>query len=258
MNNLILNKFLHNGKPVEDGPVWGMTRMIHGSMRFRWNEINENRNSFLAHFCGTEKNPAAVELIHSKIIYDIDSADEVFQKQGDGIITRDRKIVPVVTVADCVPLFIYDVHSGSFGALHSGWKGTGIVGEAIEILKNKYGSTNEDICVSIGPHIGACCYDIDSNRADYFTRNFGPSCVKRIDDNSFSLSLTEANLEVLRKAGIPCGNIMIHDPCTCCHKENEEFKFGSFRRQTMGLPEDMPLEEKLRKFTVQAAFTCWK
>lgn len=254
---MIVEKFNFRGKSVEDGPCWGMTNLSMGSMRFRWNEINENRVSFLKKLCGEIKMPAAVELIHSKIVYDIDLPEQLYMKQGDGIVTRNRNVVPVVTVADCMPLYIYDTKSKSFGVLHSGWKGTGIVGEAIKIIEEKYSSKPEDICVAIGPHIGSCCYNINGERAEYFKNNFCEECVEKIDGDEYSLSLTKANLAVLKKCGIPEGNIKIMDECTCCHKENGEFKFGSFRRQTLHLPSDMPLEERLTKFTVQAAFVKW-
>lgn len=262
MKDLIIKKFIYGGNSV-DGPSWGMTTIFHGSMRYRHNEINENRISFLDELCseknngGVKKAAAGLELIHSKKIYDIENSLEVQNMQGDGIITRNKKLIPVVTVADCVPIFICDLNSGTFGALHSGWKGTGIVGEAIAIIEKKYGSSPKDICVAIGPHIGDCCYNIDKERAGYFCDNFGTECVRKIDGDNWALSLTKANLAVLDRAGIPHENIVVHDPCTCCHRENGEFKFGSFRRQTLGLPSDMPLEEKMLKFTVQAAFVKW-
>ena len=257
-SRMILERFNFNGRNLDEGPVWGMTDFSMGTMRFRWNETNKSRISFLKDLCGNNGTPASLELIHSKIVYDIEDAVEVHLKQGDGIITRNKAIVPVVTVADCMPLYIYDTKSGTFGALHSGWKGTGIVGEAIKIIEEKYCSKPEDICVAIGPHIGSCCYNITGDRANYFMENFCEDCVEKIGSNEYSLSLTKANLAVLKKCGIPEGNIRVMDECTCCHKENDEYKFGSFRRQTLSLPSDMPLEEKLTKFTVQAAFVKWQ
>lgn len=254
----IVRHFVNNGKDVDHGPVWGITSIAMGTMRFRWNETNENRISFLKNLCGDDKKAAALELIHSKIVYDISDSGEVHLKQGDGIITQNKKLVPVVTVADCVPLYVYDTKSGTFGALHSGWKGTGIVGEAISMIEKKHGSSPEDICVAIGPHIGDCCYNITKERAEYFCDNFGSACVKKIDDDNWALSLTKANLSVLDKCGIPDANIAVYDPCTCCHTDKGTHLFGSFRRQTLGLPAGMPLEERMLKFTVQAAFCMWE
>lgn len=254
---MILEKFKHNGKDIDNGPSWGISDFSMGTMRFRWNEINENRNSFIKEICGAKKNAAAIELIHSKIVYDIKNIDEIYLKQGDGIITTNKDIIPIVTVADCMPLYIYDVNSGIFGALHSGWKGTGIIGEAIKIIRDKYYSKPEDICVAIGPHIGPCCYTITKDRAEYFSKNFCSDCVEKLSEDVYSLSLLKANFSVLKQFNVPIENVKILEKCTCCFKENEKYKFGSFRRQTSSLSDSMALEEKLTKFTVQAAFVKW-
>lgn len=253
MNNVISGKFVFDSQELVSGPSWCMTLIGAGSMRFRWNETNDNRNSFLKSIAGT-KSIAQLELIHSKIVYDVEDASELDHKQGDGIITRNRNLLPVVTVADCMPVFVYDTKSSAFGVLHSGWKGTGISQVCIEHLMEKYGSSPSDICVVIGPHIEKCCYNIQKERADYFSENFTPDCVQKIGDNEYSLSLTKANLAVLERCAIPENNILVVDECTCCHKENGNFKYGSFRRQTLPLPDSMSLEEKSKLFTVQAAF----
>ena len=88
----------------------------------------------------------------------------------------------------------------------------------------------------------------------YFAENFGSECVSFIDGNKYSLSLADANLFLLKKIGIPDGNVFVSKECTCCFKENGAFKYGSFRRQTSSLPQDLPLEEKQKHFTVQTAF----
>lgn len=259
---MLLEKFIYKGSFVDDGPVFGMTDFSMGSMRFRWNENNLNRNTFLKNLCGKDKEPAALELIHSKIVFDIKDSSELNLKQGDGIITRNKNLVPVVTVADCVPIFIFDVLSKTFGALHSGWKGTGIVGQAIEILEKKYSSKPSDICVAIGPHIGSCCYSVTEERAKYFSENFSSDCVEKISDDKYSLSLTKANLAVLKKHSIPEDNIKVIDDCTCCCKKEGKNVYGSFRRQTMNAGGNRPHgdkspEELSKMFTVQAAFVKW-
>ncbi len=260
--------FYFDGKPIESAG-WGMTLLSAGSMRFRWNEINERRANFLEELesdffysDSCKKAFVPLELIHSKIVYDINAAGDTKNKTGDGMITKNRFLIPVVTVADCMPLFLYDRETGVFGAFHSGWKGTGIIGEGIKFAGEKYGSKPENICVAIGPHIGDCCYKIDESRAEYFTENFGESCVKksaapdkRNPELKYDLSLTEANLFVLKKSGIPNENIVVTEDCTCCTTfKNNKNVFGSFRRQAAFLPAEISADERSRSMTVQAAF----
>lgn len=252
--NFLTGNFFYNGKPLTSAPLWGMSVLESGNMRFRWNETNSVREKFFSLICAEKRKALQPELIHSKTIYEVSSADEIFKKKGDGILTSNKFIVPAVTVADCMPVFVYDKNSNVFGVLHSGWKGTGIAAEAFYMLNKKYGSKPDDLCFILGPHINSCCYSIDKSRAEYFSENFGSCCVSSIDGNKYSLSLTDANLYLLRKIGIPDGNIFVSKECTCCFKENGAFKYGSFRRQTSSLPQDLPLEEKQKHFTVQAAF----
>lgn len=245
-------KFYFRGRPVEDGPSYGMTLKAAGSMRFRWNERNVNRENFLAELAGIERRTVAVELIHSQNVFAVDSPDELELMQGDGIITVNRELVPVVTVADCMPIFIFDPVTGVFGTLHSGWKGTGIVGNAIRLAEKKYGSRPEDFCVVMGPHIHECCYLVDEERAKYFRVNFTPDCVEEEKTGGYRLSLARANLSVLREIGVDEDSIVSYSDCTCCNP-----LFGSFRRETANLPPGMDMEERQRHFTVQAAWVRW-
>lgn len=178
LTEYVMLPFYHDGKPTADNlPRWGMTLRAAGSMRFRWDETNENRNHVLEKICGEQLMPVPLELIHSQTVYCAKKADDTKNLTGDGIITSNRNLLPVVTVADCLPIFLCDAQSGAFGVLHSGWKGTGIVAVAINLMHEKYGALPENILVAIGPHIRDCCYEVDSERASYFRKNFCEDCV---------------------------------------------------------------------------------
>ena len=256
--------FYKNGKPFFENspcdelypvPLWGMSLLAAGSMRFRWNEENLRRDSFLQKLAENKyaMNSAAkkivpLELIHSKIVYDLKSGGETFKKQGDGMIARAENLIPVVTVADCVPIYFYDTESRAFGIVHSGWKGTGIIADAISLAQKNYGANEKNILVAIGAHIKDCCYAVDEARAKFFADEFGADCVKKIngqDGEKFMLSLERANLAVLEKIGVLEENIVVAKNCTCC-----ESSFGSFRREAAPLD----IADKSRAFTVQAAF----
>ncbi|MDP3176348.1 MAG: laccase domain-containing protein, partial [Spirochaetaceae bacterium] len=87
---------------------------------------------------------------------------------ADGLLFFDESLVASVTVADCMPIWLLDGDSGAFGVLHSGWKGTGILAEALRDLGESYGSRPSAISVILGPAIGSCCYDVDEGRAAAF------------------------------------------------------------------------------------------
>lgn len=268
MNNYITFPFYRNGKPLLNVntannasiyPTCGMTVRSAGSMRFRWNEKNPVRQKMLSAIArdfGENKTFVPVQLDHTHIVYDVSDALDTDQKIGDGIITTNQKLIPTVTVADCVPIFLYaPVKNGPdvFGIVHSGWKGTGIVSDAIKIGVEKYGALAEDFSVVIGPHIHDCCYIVNEERAQFFMDNFTEECVRPLEDGAkvdwntgggklYRLSLAKANLACLKKIGVPDDNIYVHTDCTSCNDI-----YGSNRRETKisGRPD---------AFTVQAAF----
>lgn len=271
--------FFYNGTPLlgKGHPRWGMTLLAAGSMRFRWNETNEARERVLGTILGSVHEPArpenctnsstaengsrtiryaAVELIHSQTVVAAEKAGDTAHVKADGIITKNPLLVPTITVADCVPIFLYDVQTGAFGVLHSGWKGTGIVSNGIAEMRRLYGSRPEHICAAIGPHINSCCYAVDKARADYFRTNFGNECItERTGEHSYRLSLTNANLRLMSRCGIRDENSIVADDCTCCAKfASNRPVFGSFRRQAAFLPTEITPDERSRRMTVQAAF----
>ena len=259
----VLFPFYKNDSILENAPVCGMSLKKAGSMRFRWAETNDNRKAFFDCLTKNENNncvcPMPVELIHSQIVYDFKNENDNYQKTGDGIITTNKKLMPTITVADCVPIYFYDEKTGVFGIVHSGWKGTGIIKNALELAEKNYNAHAEDFSVIIGPHIHSCCYIVNQERAEYFASNFTERCVEPLEENGtcycggkglpitwnngsgklYRLSLEEANLAVLKKIGVKEKNISLYTDCTCCNEI-----FGSNRRQTAYGQE----------FCVQAAF----
>ena len=213
-----------------------------GTMRFKWDEDNQGRKNYFSNLY-PEKKVIDIELCHSKKIVQVETQSDIDQIQknqvlADGIITKNTDFIPVVTVADCMSIFVFDDKSLTFGVLHSGWKGTGISEEAINIiLKNNPDSKPENLHFILGPHIKNCCYQVDKEREEYFSKNFTPDCITKIDGKIY-LSLEKANLFVLEKNGIPKKNIVSYSECTCCTKLSDknnspsnQFKYGSFRRQ---------------------------
>lgn len=244
---------------------WGLTLRKAGSMRFRWNETNPCRQKNFSKLLSDSNHIVVpVQLDHTKIVYDIKSPEDTKGKIGDGLITKNPLFVPTITIADCMPIFLFDPVTKVFGIVHSGWKGTGIVSEAIKLAEQNYGAKPQDFQVVLGPHIHDCCYIVDKTRADYFASEFTPECVEPLDlENTsgsdakklpsfvwnngngplFRLSLEKANLAVLEKCGVRNDNITICEDCTACAPGEI---FGSNRRETATKGKD--------NFTIMAGF----
>lgn len=278
---LYFNFYKNNQKLIstqtENVPVGAMTLKKAGSMRFRWNETNTVRNDYMS-VIEKESGKAfvPVELIHSHIVYTISHSADTHFLQGDGLITKNKLLIPTVTVADCMPIYLFDSVSKVFGIVHSGWKGTGIAVDAMKKAGIYYGSKIEDFCVILGPHIESCCYIVNEERAQFFAENFTTECVTPLEEGGscyaggrglavtwnngngklYRLSLEKANLAALLKAGVKEENITVIKECTCCNEV-----FGSNRRETAEYDSMTAAAEnggkvidKTQCFTVQAAY----
>lgn len=158
---------------------------------------------------------------HTKIVRAM-SKDDAPGEIGDGLLSRDAGTVLGVTVADCMPIFLYDPVQKVKGVLHSGWKGTGIIAEALTLLQREFGTQTRDLLVTLGPSIGPCCYNVPQERAEAFRDDFGNGAAL-LRDGTWYLDLAEANLGILRTAGVEKVNIV--RACTFC-----DSRFSSYRR----------------------------
>lgn len=148
---------------------------------------------------------------------------------GDGLVTDDDRVVLSVTVADCLPIFLFD-ESGSVRALvHSGWRGTGIAANAVEEMVNRYGAVRERIGALIGPGICGRCYEVGPDVFEHFRTTWGTGCV-RVEGSpqwQYYVDLAAANEVLLQEAGVT--DIRRSNACTM-----EDPRFSSYRRDGAG------------------------
>jgi hypothetical protein len=145
----------------------------------------------------------------------------------DGIVlgpaAASGRFAAAVTVADCMPIWILDRRSGAYGVLHSGWKGTGILSNAVHGLSTRYATPPSEISVILGPAIGSCCYEVPAERALAYEREFGAAAVDRSGPRP-RIDIRAANLALALTLGV--GSLLSADACTSC-----EAPLGSYRRE---------------------------
>ncbi len=186
---------------------------------------NTRRNLLYSYLHISGKHVCSLKQIHSKKIFIAEKAENMM-READGFITDNRQLLLSVTVADCLPIYLSDPVRGVFGILHSGWRGTGILENAVELLKSRFSCSLGNVHILLGPAIGPCCYSVDESRAQYFIKNWGEKTVRECGKRWY-VDLQQANLEILRGHGIE--NISRVSACTSCSPD-----FGSFRRQGPG------------------------
>ncbi|MFP4372784.1 MAG: polyphenol oxidase family protein [Spirochaetaceae bacterium] len=142
---------------------------------------------------------------------------------ADGLLTNDRRLALGVTVADCMPIFLHDPGTGAFAALHSGWRGTGIVSDAVRLMESRYGVAAENIEALLGPSIRSCCYRVDESRAALFRDLWGERALVWREDGPY-LDLVRPNIDLLEAHGVR--RVSVAQECTGCTST-----LGSFRRE---------------------------
>lgn len=146
-------------------------------------------------------------------------------EDGDGFVTDSPGVMPIIRVADCVPVLLLgekaDV-SPVIGAVHAGWRGTvcGIVGEAVRKMVS-LGCVRESIRIAIGTHIKPCCYEVDDpfyeavaaqQSADFAARHIRPS----EKAGKHQADLAGMNIEILAGEGVKRERIDVSPYCTAC------------------------------------------
>lgn len=145
----------------------------------------------------------------------------------DGFVTGTPGVIPIIRVADCVPILLAGLRDDGcpvVSAVHAGWRGTvsGITAEAVRKM-TELGAETETIRAAIGPHIGLCCFEVgedfvtavtDIRRKDFAEHHIIPS-PKNIP-GKFHADLTGMNREILMSAGVMPEHIDICESCTMC------------------------------------------
>ncbi len=58
----------------------------------------------------------------------------------DGLTTKEKGVLLMIKVADCIPVFLYDPASPAISLIHAGWRGTanGIIAQGIGAMRNVF------------------------------------------------------------------------------------------------------------------------
>ncbi len=182
----------------------------------------ENRKEFFASLGFEESSVARGEQVHGDNVCIAETARTF--PATDSLVTHRSDLLLVISVADCVPVLIFDRRLKIAAAVHSGWKGTvrNIAGKTVNFLRNELNSKPDDVVAFIGPSAGACCYEVGEDVAGHFSKEILRPTER---PGKFKLDLKLATSSQLAASGIPMDNIEISEHCTIC-----EANFHSFRR----------------------------
>jgi len=82
--------------------------------------------------------------------------------EADAAVCRAPGVAVAVVTADCVPILLATPGARVVAAVHAGWRGlaAGVVEAALAALAAE-GARRGELVAAIGPHVGACCYEVD-------------------------------------------------------------------------------------------------
>jgi len=145
----------------------------------------------------------------------------------DGLVSNlEFPLILSLSVADCVPICIYDSVTNNYGLIHSGWRGTAekISNEAIKIMIDR-GSKAQNIKVYLGPSISQKKYEVDEDVILFFSdKNY------KFHEKKFLLDIKSQIKDDLLNMGIENKNISSSSVCTYSNLD-----FPSYRRDGVGV-----------------------
>ena len=139
----------------------------------------------------------------------------------DALVTQVPGICPMILVADCVPLLLYDPQKKVVGVVHAGWKGTlgRIASKTVRVFIDHFGTSPNDMIAGIGPSIGPCCFQVGPEvvlEAKKAFSHHGGFVAGVSRDGAGYLDLWSANKYQLVQSGLKEKNVELADACTCC------------------------------------------
>ena len=142
---------------------------------------------------------------------------------ADALVTNEANLPLVVFSADCGIILLHDPVQKAIGAIHAGWRSCagGIVEKTVQAMHENFGSAPEDIVAAIGPCIGQCCFETDSDVADAMLAALGDDALPYLTrrEPKWHVDLAGLNRQWLLRAGLLPEHIDTCGLCTACRPD---------------------------------------
>jgi len=190
--------------------------------------IRENRKRFLNELGIKLNQLVSAGLIHGNTVKVVTKKEKgKIVRNTDALLTAERGLFLSVTVADCLPIFIFDPEKKTVGIVHGGWRSLAqnILGITVKKLKDNFGCNPKNILVGVGPGISVCHFEIKNNILKYWEAGL-PNSVFRKEGGKTFLDLKKVAKIQLINLGLSEKNIEINPDCTYCFSN----KYFSYRK----------------------------
>lgn len=180
--------------------------------------VQENRRRFFSSLDVEEYQVAGSFQVHQDQVKVVEVPG---QWDGfDALITRQKEVFLTVTIADCVPVLLYDPVQQAVAAIHAGWRGTvaQVVVKTLREMERQYQTKPANCLAFIGTCIDGDHYEVGLEVAEHFSalqKKWRP------DRQKFYVDLKKANLDQLQSQGVQPKNIETSPYCTVA--DNDTF-----------------------------------
>jgi polyphenol oxidase len=159
--------------------------------------------------------------VHGATVVDV--GDEHAPCDSDAMITDRVGWLLAVSVADCVPVLLYDPARRVVAGVHSGWRGTArnIVGATIERMREGFGCEPSSLRAYIGAAASQCCYEVGDDVAGAFDERYS----RAIGGGKYLFDNKGRVLDQALESGVDAGLVELDARCTICGPS-----FHSYRR----------------------------
>lgn len=190
--------------------------------------VDENRRRFFAAIGATGLGFASSHQVHgTSVLY----ATEPGRFDGyDALMTDRPGLLVGVTVADCVPILLYDQANRVVAAIHAGWRGTvgQIVTQTVRAMQQQFGTEPGQCLAYVGTCIDTCSFVVGEDVAAQFATSFVQTDPVT---QQACVDLKAANRQQLLDAGVPDHQIEVSTYSTVAHN-HDYFSYRAERGQT--------------------------
>lgn len=142
---------------------------------------------------------------------------------ADAMVTDLPQWYPVIQVADCQAVLLYEPVRRVVANIHCGWRGSiqNIVGRSIDVMTLDFKCDPGHIQAGIGPSLGPCCAEFVNYKTEI------PEAFWQYKDSKNHFDFWSISAAQLADAGVPASNIEIGRICTRCRSD----EFYSYRAE---------------------------
>ena len=188
-------------------------------------DVTENRSRLRAQL---PAEPRWLHQVHAAQVADAAQRPASVNSTADASFTDAPDVVCVVSIADCMPVFITDKAGLCVGVAHAGWRGlaAGVLQATAQAIRQRVARPDADLLAYLGPAIGPHHFEVGTDvleamsvRLPDAVRAFAPAA-----NGKYLADLFALGRQALESAGVV--HIYGGNDCTF----SDPARFYSFRR----------------------------